>query len=104
MLHRSPPWRVLADTQRKTERYTRAVAQLRDLLDWWRSLSDNEKAARSKAFDEKQAVEHAAAVERRERDAAERQAQLAGVEQQLELLQFSPPDPPTLAEFLTRRV
>ena len=40
-------WQEFSDTQRKTERYTRAVTQLRDLLDWWRSLSEVEKASKS---------------------------------------------------------
>ena len=39
-------WSEFADTQRKTERYTRAVHALRDVLDWWRSLTEVERANR----------------------------------------------------------
>lgn len=39
-------WAEFTDTQRKTERYTRAVTSLRDLLDWWRSLSETQKAGK----------------------------------------------------------
>lgn len=40
-------WSEFADTQRKTERYTRAVLALRDLVDWWRALSETEKVGKS---------------------------------------------------------
>ena len=40
-------WSEFADTQRKTERYTRSVQGLRDLLDWWRSLGEVEKASKT---------------------------------------------------------
>ena len=40
-------WSEFADTQRKTERYTRAVLALRDLIDWWRALTETEKVAKS---------------------------------------------------------
>lgn len=40
-------WSEFADTQRKTERYTRAVHALRDLLDWWRSLGEVERASKT---------------------------------------------------------
>jgi len=40
-------WSEFADTQRKTERYTRSVQGLRDLLDWWRSLNEVEKASKT---------------------------------------------------------
>ena len=39
-------WSEFSDTQRKTERYTRCVHALRDLLDWWRCLNEVEKASK----------------------------------------------------------
>ena len=39
-------WSEFSDTQRKTERYTRCVHALRDLLDWWRCLGEVEKASK----------------------------------------------------------
>ena len=39
-------WNEFTDITRKTERYTRSVQALRDLLDWWRSLSEVEKASK----------------------------------------------------------
>jgi len=40
-------WSEYSDTGRKTERYTRAVFALTNLLSWWSSLSDVEKASTS---------------------------------------------------------
>ena len=34
------------DTQRKSERYTRAVSALKDHLDWWASLGEVERASK----------------------------------------------------------
>jgi len=39
-------WIEFADLQSKTERYTRAVSALTDLLDWWRALGEVEKASK----------------------------------------------------------
>lgn len=39
-------WIEFSDVSSKTERYTRAVSALNDLLDWWNSLSDIQKSAR----------------------------------------------------------
>jgi len=40
-------WQEFADTARKTERYTRAVFALNNLLSWWNSLGEVEKASRT---------------------------------------------------------
>jgi hypothetical protein len=40
-------WQEFADMARKTERYTRAVFGLTNLLSWWNSLGEVEKASRS---------------------------------------------------------
>ena len=40
-------WQEYTDVGRKTERYTRSVQGLRDLLDWWRSLGEVEKASKT---------------------------------------------------------
>ena len=42
-------WGEFSDVASKTERYSRAVGALNDLLDWWTSLSDVEKASREAA-------------------------------------------------------
>merc|ERR1719356_2280528 len=39
-------WSEFSDSARKTERYTRAVASLQKLLNWWNSLGDVERASR----------------------------------------------------------
>ena len=39
-------WQEFADTARKTERYTRAAYGLSNLVSWWDSLSEVEKASR----------------------------------------------------------
>lgn len=40
-------WTEFSDAQRKTERYTQAVHSLRDLLDWWASLPEVNKASKT---------------------------------------------------------
>ena len=40
-------WQEYSDVTRKTERYTRAAFELQNLLSWWKSLSEVEKASKS---------------------------------------------------------
>ena len=40
-------WQEFADASRKTERYTRAVFRLKNLLSWWKALSEVEKASKT---------------------------------------------------------
>ena len=40
-------WMEFSDSSGKAERYTRAALGLRELIDWWASLSDVEKASKS---------------------------------------------------------
>ena len=40
-------WQEYTDVGRKTERYTRAAFELQNLLSWWKSLSEVEKASKS---------------------------------------------------------
>ena len=40
-------WQEYADVARKTERYTRAAFELENLLSWWKSLSEVEKASKA---------------------------------------------------------
>ena len=39
-------WQEFADVSRKTERYTRAMFQLQNMLSWWKSLSEVERASK----------------------------------------------------------
>lgn len=39
-------WQEYTDVARKTERYTRAAFELQNLLSWWKSLSEVEKASK----------------------------------------------------------
>ena len=39
-------WSEFADLESKSERYTRAISGLRNLLDWWKSLTEVQKASR----------------------------------------------------------
>ena len=39
-------WDEFADLESKSERYTRAISGLRNLLDWWKSLTEVQKASR----------------------------------------------------------
>lgn len=39
-------WQEYTDVGRKTERYTRAAFELRNVLSWWKSLSEVEKASK----------------------------------------------------------
>ena len=39
-------WTEYSDVQRKTERYTRAIFELQNLVSWWDSLSGVQKAGR----------------------------------------------------------
>ena len=39
-------WQEYTDVGRKTERYTRAAIELQNLLSWWKSLSEVEKASK----------------------------------------------------------
>eukprot|EP00966_Prymnesium_polylepis_P288037 6652821-Prymnesium_polylepis.1 len=40
-------WAEFSDSMRKTERYNRAVGNLKKLLNWWDSLSEVQKASKS---------------------------------------------------------
>ena len=40
-------WQEFADASRKTERYTRAVFRLKNLLSWWKALTEVEKASKT---------------------------------------------------------
>ena len=40
-------WQEFTDVSHKTERYNRAVFELRNLLSWWKSLSEVEKASKA---------------------------------------------------------
>ena len=39
-------WSEFSDLESKSERYTRAISALRNLLDWWKSLTEVQKASR----------------------------------------------------------
>ena len=39
-------WSEFSDLESKSERYTRAISALKNLLDWWKSLTEVQKASR----------------------------------------------------------